>query len=330
MEQFQHKFSRHDELVVVICTYNNAPLLRRTLDTLERQVEAERLWSTLVINNNSTDETAAVVEEYIARRRIPGLRLITESKQGLAFARRRAVSETASPWLAFVDDDCLLENDWVREALRFIQAHPDIGGLGGRIHVRWEGEPEPVIRRFATSYAAQDYGTTAQLVTEESAVRHLVGAGLILRREALQRCGWLETGVFTGRKGKRLMAGEDTEIVFRIRNAGYALWYAPSLKMQHFITQRRMTLDYLCRMQRGFGQSRPITRDMRFNQVPSFNRRCRIFARHLVVFIRLLKSVVCDHWLSRKALSEDQRVGLHFELGQLEGAWFYLRKGFPR
>jgi hypothetical protein len=194
--------------------------------------------------------------------------------------------------------------------------------------VEWEVPPEPILERFTTSYAAQDYGDAILPVSEDTAARHLVGAGLVLSRPALESCGWLKGMALTGRRGVSLAAGEDTEIVFRIRNAGYTLWYTPALRMRHFISKRRISLAYLCRMQRGFGQSRPITRSMRFNQPPSFGHRCRVFASHLGFFIRLMKSVVCDHWLARRALSPEQRIGFHFHLGQLEGAWTFLRRGY--
>jgi len=319
--------SAGEKLTVVVCTYNNAALLERTLSTLEAQEAPAGAWSVLVVNNNSTDGTAEAVEGFIARGRIPGLRWVNETRQGLAYARRRAVAETGAPWLAFVDDDCLLDVDWVDEALRFAEGHPDAGGFGGRVIVEWEVKPEAIIERFATSYAAQDHGDAPLRVSEASPVRHLVGAGLVLNRRALESCAWLNGMALTGRRGKALAAGEDTEIVFRIRNAGYTLWYAPRVRMRHFITRHRMSLDYLCRMQRGFGQSRPITRSMRFNEPPSLGRRCRVFMSHLRSFLKLLRSVVCDHWLPRRALSPEQRVGLYFRLGGLEGAWLFLRRG---
>lgn len=324
-----HPVDAVDEtLSVIICTYNNAGLLERTLGTLEAQEACAGGWSVLIVNNNSTDATVDVIEAFRQRGRIPGLRRVDEHRQGLAYARRRAVAESRAPWLAFVDDDCLLDPDWVDQALRFIQQQPEAGGFGGRVIVQWEIAPPPIIERFATSYAAQDHGDQILPVLEGTPAHHLVGAGLILNRRALEACGWLESMALTGRRGTSLAAGEDTEIVFRIRNAGYTLWYSPALRMRHFISRRRMTLEYLCRMQRGFGQSRPITRALRFNQPPRLAYRARVFLAHLGYFLRLMKSVICDHWLARRALSPEQKVGFHFRLGQLEGAWTFLRRGY--
>lgn len=317
-----------DHLTVAICTYDNAALLDRTLEAMARSAGAEAPWSVLVVDNNSADATAGVVQRHAADGRIPGLRRVVETRQGLAHARRRAVVETSSPWLAFVDDDCFLDARWVAEAVRFTREHPRAGAIGGRVMLHWEAPPDEVVARFASSYAAQEYGDAPCQVVESGPATHLVGAGLVVRREALDACGWPASMVLTDRRGRSLTAGGDTEIVFRVRNAGYELWYNPAMRLEHFIPRSRMSVDYLCRLQRGFGQSRPITKNMRFNRPPTFGRRVRVFADHLRQFGRLMRSVLADHWMAGRALSPEQRIGLHFRLGEMEGAWRFLLRGY--
>src|SRR5690348_15188763 len=95
-------------VAVAICTYNNAALLARSLSALEQQrVASSCRWTAIVIDNNSQDETPLVVQEYIRRGVIPGLRYMREKRQGQAFARQRAVRESNEELIAFVDDDCL-------------------------------------------------------------------------------------------------------------------------------------------------------------------------------------------------------------------------------
>ena len=96
-------------LDIVICTYNNAPLLRRTLEAVSKQkvVLPWIKWEVLVVNNNCTDETSDVVEGFLRSGKFP-LRVIHEARQGLTAARVCGVRNTAGDWIAFVDDDCLL------------------------------------------------------------------------------------------------------------------------------------------------------------------------------------------------------------------------------
>lgn len=317
-----------ERMTLAICTYNNAALLERTLATVEQQQAPPAAWSVLVVDNNSTDGTSEVVDHYIGRGRIPGLRRVVETRQGLAHARRRAVTETSTEWLAFIDDDCLLTPTWIPEAIAFCDKYPRAAAVGGRVRLAWEAPPDEVIARHATSYAAQDYGDHPQPVTAERAPTHLVGAGIVLRRQALVDCGWLERMTLVGRRGKTLTAGEDTEMVFRIRNAGLEIWYNPAMELDHFITRDRMSVPYLCRLRRGFGQARPATRAMCFNRKPTLRYRLTVLVQHVTMFTKLMKSVIFDHLLPGKDMSSDQRIGFYFRLGTLEGALRFALRGY--
>jgi glycosyltransferase involved in cell wall biosynthesis len=235
---------------VVICTYNRAPLLDRVLAALARQQNAEGVaWSVLVVDNNSTDGTAAVVEAHAGVGGVPGLRIVREPEQGLTRARRRGVLATSAPWVAFVDDDCLLADDWIEAAAAFLRAHPGIGGMGGRVELDWEGTPPGYVHGYGWALAAQDHGTDAKEVGS------LAGAGMVIRREALSACGWLDRPLLDDRIGKRLISGGDVELTLRVRSAGYALWYNPACVLRHAVGAERASRPYLVRLIRGLGAS---------------------------------------------------------------------------
>lgn len=317
-----------DQVTLAICTYNNARLLDRALAAIECQEPASKPWSTLIIDNNSTDDTAAVVERYAAAGRIPGLRRVLESRQGLTYARRRAVAETDSEWIALIDDDCFIARDWVRRTIAFCDTHPKAGAIGGRTRVVWEVPPDEIVARYRASFAEQDYGDEALRIQPTASPSHLVGAGLVLRRRALRDCGWLDAGILTDRSGKHLTAGGDTEIVFRIQNTGYELWYNPAMSTEHFISRHRLSVPYLCRLQRGFGQSRPICKSLQFNRRDTLAWRVRLFWDHLRMFGRVSREYLHYRLLSPASLSPDYRIAFHFRLGQMEGAIRFLLKGY--
>jgi glucosyl-dolichyl phosphate glucuronosyltransferase len=253
------------ELDIIICTYNNANLLRRSLAKLaEQQPSSTGTWSVLVVDNACTDHTAAVVDEYIHAQTIPGLRRIVEPQQGLTQARLCGLHGTHSDWIAFVDDDCLLAPDWVDQACQFAAAHPHCGAFGGKVILEWEIPPSPILVQHSRSFAACDRGPTAQQLSRQDF--HIPGAGFIVQRAALQHSGWLEHRFLTGRKGKRLTAGEDSEIILRILNAGYELWYAPSCVLHHFIPISRISETYLAKMSYGLGLAAPYIANLRWQQ----------------------------------------------------------------
>jgi len=235
---------------VVICTYNNAALLERTLESLAaQQVPASLQWGILVVDNASTDRTANVVEAFRNSGGVTQLEYVYEETQGLVPARIRGARETSAPWIAFVDDDCLLDQRWLANAVTFIGSHRTCGGFGGIVRLTWETPPDNYVRRYGYSYAEQELGSV------ESRREWLVGAGLVVSRVALEQSGWLETQYLDDRKGRILLSGGDMEMTLRIRAAGFELWYTPSCLIHHYIAASRIRLDYLTRINWGLGVS---------------------------------------------------------------------------
>jgi glycosyltransferase involved in cell wall biosynthesis len=132
-------------------------------------------------HNDRNRDSAPINADLVA-----GLRWVLENQQGLTPARRRGVRERRAPWIAFVDDDNLLEPGWLRAIAKAIRTHPQAGAIGGRVVLDWEPPPPDFIRRFGFSFAEQEPGDTA------CEMGSLVGAGMVVRRGALAKCGWLE------------------------------------------------------------------------------------------------------------------------------------------
>lgn len=234
---------------LVICTYNNAALLDRTLTAIaNQQVSSDIHWQTLVVNNNCTDETSSVVERHIRSGKIPGLRMVSEPMQGLTPARLCGVTQSTAEWIAFVDDDCLLNDRWVEAAVQFARTHPDCGGFGGKVILEWETPPPAFVRKFGYSFAEQNHGNVAKQVP------CLVGAGLVVRRSTLAESGWIDRQFMSDRVGKKLISGGDVELALRLA-AQNVLWYTPTCELLHFIPARRTSLQYLIKMNYGLGTS---------------------------------------------------------------------------
>jgi glycosyltransferase involved in cell wall biosynthesis len=233
---------------VVICTYNRAACLDAVLATLEQQAhDAEIVWRVLVVDNASTDATPDVVASYAAR--LPELRRVFEPEQGLTAARHRGVQETAAPWIAFVDDDNHLAPDWLSAIAGAIRAHPDAGGIGGKVVLDWEVPAPPYLKEFGFCFAEQDGGGVDRVIES------LAGAGMVLRRAALVESGWLARPLVADRVGNRLVSGGDVEIAQRVRAAGYDLWLTPAAVLKHRIPVSRTGRRYLLRIIRGLGAS---------------------------------------------------------------------------
>jgi hypothetical protein len=177
---------------------------------------------------------------------------VSESKPGLTAARLRGVENTKSPWIAFVDDDNLLEPDWIPAVARAIGSHPDAGGIGGEVELDWEAAPPAYLSEFGFCFAEQKVGP------EERRADSLAGAGMVLKREALVTSGWTDGPLLSDRTGTTLVSGGDVEIAQRIRAAGYELWVTPSAVLRHRIPRERMRRRYLFAMNMQLGMSSAV------------------------------------------------------------------------
>jgi glycosyltransferase involved in cell wall biosynthesis len=235
-------------LDLVVCTYDSARLLNGTLASIRAQRDVSQLGEVVVVDNNCTDDTRDVVARH-AREAGVAMRVVAEGVQGLTAARVRGVRSTAAPWIAFVDDDCLLDEDWVEQAVRFAVQHPECGAFGGKVTLEWEVPPPAFVLKHRYAWAGKQHGEVAHRRP------WLAGIGMVLRREALARSGWIDEQFLEDRIGRELVSGGDMEISLRI-GAAYELWYNPACRLRHVIPARRMTREYLKRMQFGLGASR--------------------------------------------------------------------------
>jgi glycosyltransferase involved in cell wall biosynthesis len=122
-EQLLKKMERDVSIDLVVCTYNNAELLDKALDAISKQrVSSQINWRVLVVNNNCTDNTPEIVEKYSRSGKLR-LTMISEPQQGVNHARVCGVRNTSGEWIAFIDDDCLLEDEWTEQAALFALDH---------------------------------------------------------------------------------------------------------------------------------------------------------------------------------------------------------------
>ena len=257
-------------LHIVICTYNRSDQLAHTLQSIAGQSTiSNACWRVLVVDNNCTDATPQVIEQFSSQ--IPGLEHVHEPRQGLTEARQCGVHHTHAPWIAFVDDDCILDTHWVDEVLAFCKAQPDAAGFNGRNVLILDGDSKyPWIH--PGMFAGHDPGG-------ETAVRmngSLHGAGLVLRRDALLRSGWLEQPFAQDRRGNSLVSGGDNELAMRTGAGGGDLWFVPACRLVHKVTQDRLGLSYLCRLNYRLAEAGPT-----LNLMSSSDRMSR-WHRHMI------------------------------------------------
>jgi glycosyltransferase involved in cell wall biosynthesis len=241
------------DLTVAIPTYNGSKRLPKILEQLSQQINVENIkWDVLIVDNNSQDETAELIKSYqqkwLDKR---SLNYCFEQRQGAAFARQKAIAETQSEWVAFLDDDIIPALDWVANAYKFSQEHPQVGAYGGQIHGDFEISPPNDFQRIASFLAIRERGETAHLYDAKN-LSLPPSAAWIVRREA-----WLKyvppIPTLSGRTKGSMVQGDDYEPLLYLHKAGWEIWYNPAMHVNHKIPSQRLERNYLIALSKGCG-----------------------------------------------------------------------------
>ncbi|NJK99700.1 MAG: glycosyltransferase [Spirulinaceae cyanobacterium RM2_2_10] len=264
------------DLTIAICTYNGEARLPAVLRCLQACYDHRTAddrpvmsWGVLVVDNNSRDRTAQIIQSFQADPDYPvPLHYCQEPRQGLAFARQRAIETATSEWVAFVDDDNLPQPDWVVAAYQFTQACPQVGAFGGRVLPAFESEPPTYFAQIACFLSVNERLPATSFLYTRAARLLPPGAGLVVRRAAWQACVPPELSL-CGRVGDWQLASEDLEALTYIQNGGWEIWHNATMQLRHQLPQSRLTRSYLLNVVRGTGLARHRIRMVR---LPAWQR----------------------------------------------------------
>lgn len=231
--------------IIGILTYESRALLMGLLDSiLER--EWRYAYEILVVDNNSTDGAAEMVEEDY-----PSVRLIRNEKNvGVAPARNQIFRASAVPYSIILDVDTEVHPGSLDRLVDTMEAHPEAGVAGpklvyedGSLQLSCRPFPKPLnvllegtfLRdwlprtRFVTDYTMEEWDHA-----EMRDVDWMYGAALIFRNSVLDEVGHFDEGFF--------YLYEDIDLCFRIKKAGYPVLYDPEAVVTHFLRRERKGL----------------------------------------------------------------------------------------
>lgn len=229
------------KITVILCTYNRGHSLGKALESVLASIVPEGLeWELLVVDNNSSDQTRATVNEFCLRH--PGrVRYLFEARQGLSNARNAGIREAHGEIIAFIDDDVTVEPTWLQNLTASLH---DVswGGAGGRIRAPQDFTPP----RWLTFGGIMDGSGVLALFDVGDVPGELkippYGANMAFRKSMFERYGGFRPDL--GRCGNSLISNEDTEFGSRLIAAGERLRYEPSAVVHHPIPAERLSKKY--------------------------------------------------------------------------------------
>ena len=242
-------------LTVVVATYNRSQSLIRCLRSFRTQSSPRTEWEVVVVNNNSKDDTEQRFAQFAEENPNLPIRMVLEERQGLSHARNCGMAAARSPYIAIIDDDETVNEDFVRGYIEFFDSYPKVVAAGGRIVPSYEqGRPS-----WISPYTERPIANPLDLGEEVRPFgrgRCPGGGNMAVRREAIERYGAFDPSL--GRTGKRLIGGEETDFFNRLSRSGEPFYYVPTSIIYHHISPDKLTYDYFTRLSYAIGVSEQI------------------------------------------------------------------------
>lgn len=305
---------------VIIPTYNRAKTLRVTLQSLIEQDFDRAQYEILVIDNNSTDQTATVVRELQARSPVP-LRYLHEARAGVHYARNLGAVNALGRVLYFTDDDMIAERGMLSELYKTFDLDPLIAVATGRVLPKWECDPPDWVLKHCAN------GILSLQLREEDLLVSRENPGVWSCHEAILKDVLIECGGFHPENTEGVWVGDgESGLNAKVKERGYKFAFVGRAVTYHVIPPCRMTQEYLNKRMENQGNADTFTwfRAARPDHrgLISHELRCVRNAVRAMLSATLQRAKKRDVWHMRRAQASYWRTRLDYSrLLRRDPAW---------
>ncbi len=233
----------------VICTLDRGPKIDLTIQSLLAQDLAPETFEIVIIDNGSRPENAKALEIWSETGRV---RYLREEVLGESAARNCALREAHGEIIAFIDDDAMASPDWLRTIVEAFDLDPKLGVLGGRVRLRYEVPPPDWIDTSLELYLSAFDPSPDRC--RLSYMEYPRGANMAFRTAVFEVAGFFSERF--GRKGSCLLSCSETEMCYRIEEAGWGIGYLPQAMVDHLVPGQRMERQWFA--ERIYWQGRSV------------------------------------------------------------------------
>lgn len=243
------------EISVIICSYNRADYIIGAVESLYQQTLDKKRFEVFVVDNNSSDNTGELVQQFIQEHKDFDLHYLTETKQGASFARNAGAAFAKSPLLCFMDDDAIAETHYLERILGFFASHEDAAGLGGRIIPKYIPEEPKWMSHFVSSLVGNfDYAPERTVFKEG---KYPLESNMIVRKKDFDTIKGFNTDL-PGVKGTLRIGGEGKDFFLRLQSLNKKIYYDPQVIVEHIVEVKKLTPHYMYRVASGIGRGERV------------------------------------------------------------------------
>ena len=239
-------------LSIIICTYNRDKNIYNVLESLAQNDYPADCYEIVLVNNNSTDETPLECSRFQTAFPQVNFRYFIETSQGLSYARNRGIEESMGDILVYVDDDALVNREYLSAYADFFEKHSEIDAAGGPIIPKYEVEKPRWMSHFTEQLVtgAKDLGSNMREFPKND---YPGGGNAGYRKSVFDKIGLFN--VELGRKGDSLIGAEEKDIFDKMVNLGMRFYYLPKAILYHIIPAKKLSMEYFDRLTYSIGKS---------------------------------------------------------------------------
>jgi glycosyltransferase involved in cell wall biosynthesis len=254
----------HLKITIIVCTHNpRFEYLDRVLDSLKAQTLSKEEWELVLVDNASVQK----LSDHIDVSWHPYYRYIREDQLGLTHARLRGIKEAQSEILVFVDDDNVLDSNYLDMVLKIDRKWPILGAWGGQIFPEFEEAPPDWTKPYWGYLAIREFNQDkwSNLLHQHEITPF--GAGLCIRRIVAEKYSDLVRNdpkrINLDRKGNLMLSGGDIDLACTSCDIGLGMGLFTSLKLIHLMPAVRLSEEYLLKIVEGSTYSQVILDSLR-------------------------------------------------------------------
>lgn len=224
------------KISIIIITLDRANLLKKCLKSLAKQAKMPD--EVIVVDSSLTDDTKKVVKKF--KPVFPDLKYIFEPKQGVSVARNTGLRNAHEDLIAFVDDDCIVDKNWIKNLIEFLNNHPEADVIYSKItkinsrnlfieasqlfykitmkKFFFFNPKKGFITNFLTNMSSKEEITSKQICFIPMVMA-------VFKRKVFNEIGCFD---------ENLITSEDIDIGWRLYKKGFKAFYNPNCIIKHY------------------------------------------------------------------------------------------------
>ena len=227
-------------LSITICTYNRIEYLKKCLKSVLDQTQGKKSIEINIIDNNSTDNTKSYISEI--QKKYPEVNYYVEHKQGISFARNLSFEVCKGDYLAFVDDDAVINKNWLEALLNELKNQNENIIYGGPIYPNFESNPEDWIDK---DYFIRKFKDTDGFLGTIKSKEGFSGGNMCIAKNLFLKSEKFNTEI--GMTGGNLGLGEEPDFFYKLimKNKDVKLYNISEMSITHSEASYKLEKEYL-------------------------------------------------------------------------------------